>query len=62
MLTNWTRTLKAYIESLTQKLRDYFANGTPSPTPANELQDLPIIDIIGLLLLVILLALLLPKR
>jgi len=61
MLPNWTQKPRAYIASLVKPLIDYFRNGTPEPTKENELEDLPVIDIIGLILLVILLALI-PKR
>ncbi len=59
--TNWTQQLRAFIESLAKPLTDYFENGTPPPTKENELQDLPVADIIGLILLVALLASLIPK-
>lgn len=54
--TNWTQELRAFIASLLRPLRDYFRNGTPPPTPENELENLPWYDILGLILLVILIA------
>lgn len=58
--TNWTQQLRAFTASLLKPLTDYFKNGPPPPTPENELENLPAVDIIGLILLVILLAVL-PK-
>lgn len=59
--TSWTRQLRASIASLFKPLTDYFENGTPPPTPENKLQNLPVIDIIGLILLVILLVSQIPQ-
>ena len=56
MLTNWIQQLRASTASLKAKLTDYFKNGQPPATPENDLHDLPLMDVIGLMLLAILLA------
>jgi hypothetical protein len=60
MPTKSIQAAKAYIESLLKPWKDYWQNGRPPSTPQNELQDLSALEIIGLVLLVILLAIVIP--
>ncbi len=56
MLTRLIQQLRASTASLKTKSTDYFKNGQAQATPENDIRGLPLIDISGLLLLVVLLA------
>jgi len=61
MLKNWTQAAKAFIASLPRKWKEFCENGKPIPR-AETLDDLnlPLIDILGLILLVVLLGITIP--